>query len=525
MSEERPGLHFRSLPLSPNLNHLRNEAKILKQQFDSGDSDARDFIASHLSAAPAVLKLTEAQFAIARSYGFKTWPRLKAYVESHALSPEDRAVMLLNAIFESNYPLLAELYSRREALSGLNIFVAAALGEVSVVKSMVESTPRPALLTGGPRQTQPITYAAHAPFGIWDASYRPRQQEIVQLLLKCGADPNSYAHAPGRGKQGNGRLSALYGCCRQPGNPQVAEILLQAGADPNDGESLYHASELNDTRCLELLFEAGIETEAREYCIRRALDGENPRAVGIYLKYGTNPNHLDWALFRERSIEVIRLLVEHGADVNRPSPADHWLLTGRVKGLTPVQIAQRNGDGATLNYLLQRGATDNRTPIDRLIGACAQNDPNTAEAILRQHPSIAQSLTEQDHRYLPAFARSGRLQSVEILLDAGFDIEARADDLDATALLYAASNGNLPMLDLLIGRGARLDVTHKYGGNPLDTAVYSAAYFTNPGGNYPAAVERLVQAGLPAREEHLKLAIEHELDGIADVLKTRGAVM
>jgi hypothetical protein len=54
----------------------------------------------------------------------------------------------------------------------------------------------------------------------------------------------------------------------------------------------------------------------REYCIVRALDADNPAAVALYLKYGTNPNHLHRALFRERSIAVIQLLVQHGADVS-----------------------------------------------------------------------------------------------------------------------------------------------------------------------------------------------------------------
>ena len=78
---------------------------------------------------------------------------------------------------------------------------------------------------------------------------------------------------------------------------------------------------------------------------------------------------------------------------------------------------------------------------------------------------------------------------------------------------------------VLIRRGARLNVTHKYGGNPLGTAIYCAAYFPNPNANYPHAVERLIDAGLPVTEEHLKFALDHELDEVADALKSRGAAM
>ena len=517
--------NYRTLPLSPDLNHLKSEAKTLKKQFNSGDSLARDFVSFHLASRSGELKLSDAQFAIARSYGFKNWTRLKAYVETHALNREDRANLLLKSIFESNYALLQELYSQRGILSGQNIFLTCALGDLETMRSMLERNSQLATLVGGPRTTQPITYVAHAPFGIWDHTYPERQREIVKLLLKHGADPNSFVHEEGRGDKGSGRLSVLYGCCRKPGNPELAQILLKAGANPNDGESLYHASELKDTRCLELLFEAGVDNESREYCIRRALDDENPKAVEIFLKHGTNPNHLDWALFRERSFEIVQLLVNYGADINRPSPADHWLLVGRVKGLTPIQIAERNGDSRAVTYFLERRAVDNRTPVDLLIGVCARADRQLADGIRRNHPDIATTLTQQDHRSLPAFARSGRLQSVDIMLDAGFDIEARTDDLDATALLYASTNGDVPMIELLLRRGARIDVTHKYGGNPLDTAIYCAACFTNPNGDYPGAVERLIDAGLTVTDQHLTFVLEHELDEIADVLKSHGAAI
>src|SRR5262245_15015465 len=134
--------HYRNLPLSPDLNHLKTEAKTLKKQFNSGDSWARDFASFHLTRRPVQLKLAEAQFAIARSYGFRSWPRLKAYVEAHALNREDRAALLLTSIFESSYALLQELYSQRETLSGMNIFVTSTLGDLETVRSMLEGNPQ-----------------------------------------------------------------------------------------------------------------------------------------------------------------------------------------------------------------------------------------------------------------------------------------------------------------------------------------------------------------------------------------------
>ena len=53
----------RSLPDRANLRHLKDQAKSL---FKGGGAAS----------------LTEAQFQIARLYGFASWPKLKAHVES-----------------------------------------------------------------------------------------------------------------------------------------------------------------------------------------------------------------------------------------------------------------------------------------------------------------------------------------------------------------------------------------------------------------------------------------------------------
>jgi ankyrin repeat protein len=512
----------RSLPRSPDLGHLRDEAKSLKKSCVSGDAGALAFVDFHLGKTTSDVKLADAQFALARSYGFKSWARLKAYVEAQARSPEERGALLLDALFGDNQALLQELYDRRDSLPSSDFFIAAALGNIGIVESMLAADPAWASRIGGPKQTQAITYAAYARFGLIDDAYSARQQQVVALLLAHGADPNSFVREESRGKD-TGRLSALYGCCRQPGNAAIAKLLLDAGASTDDGESLYHSSELSDTRCLELLFAAGVPQPDREYCIRRALDFDNAEALSLYLSNGTNPNHLDWALFRNRSLRIIQLLVEHGADLNRPCE-DYWLLK-RIEGLTPVQVAERAGNVAATSHLLEKGATDNRTPQDRLIGACARADEEATHRILREHPNVVQTLTERDHSNISTCARESRLKSVQLMLEVGFDIEARADDLDATALHYAATNGDASMIKLLLEHRARRDTKHKYGGAPLDTAVYCAASFRSEPGHYAESVRLLLEAGDKATDEDLRFAVEHDLDDVADVLKAHGATL
>ena len=56
-----------NLPPHPNLEHLRKQAKDLLHD---------------LKQRSPVSKLADAQHALAREYGFASWPKLKAYVES-----------------------------------------------------------------------------------------------------------------------------------------------------------------------------------------------------------------------------------------------------------------------------------------------------------------------------------------------------------------------------------------------------------------------------------------------------------
>jgi len=59
----------RQLPTRPNLEHLKNQAKDLLQSARPQHPD---------------WQLADAQFALARSYGFASWPALKAHVDQIA---------------------------------------------------------------------------------------------------------------------------------------------------------------------------------------------------------------------------------------------------------------------------------------------------------------------------------------------------------------------------------------------------------------------------------------------------------
>lgn len=79
-----------SLPAPASLEHLRKQAKDLRDALRVGDPAALARVQAHLPARSQVLSstsspvvsLSEAQFVVAREYGFASWPRLKRHVES-----------------------------------------------------------------------------------------------------------------------------------------------------------------------------------------------------------------------------------------------------------------------------------------------------------------------------------------------------------------------------------------------------------------------------------------------------------
>lgn len=68
---------IRQLPVRPRLDQLKHQAKDLLRNIRRGDSEAlAEFQKFHPRADTAKVKLSEVQFALARSYGAASWPRL-----------------------------------------------------------------------------------------------------------------------------------------------------------------------------------------------------------------------------------------------------------------------------------------------------------------------------------------------------------------------------------------------------------------------------------------------------------------
>src|SRR5215212_5297508 len=67
---------------TPDIDQLKRQSRELLDAYRTQSPDAVvEVAAHHRTATPETFALHDAQFVLARSYGFESWPKLKAGVE------------------------------------------------------------------------------------------------------------------------------------------------------------------------------------------------------------------------------------------------------------------------------------------------------------------------------------------------------------------------------------------------------------------------------------------------------------
>src|SRR5687767_11538786 len=82
----------RTLPARADLEQQRKLSKELLAAFRRGDPDAQARVRSELPDKKHIV-LADAQFVLAREYGFRSWPALKEHIEertAETLPPVER---------------------------------------------------------------------------------------------------------------------------------------------------------------------------------------------------------------------------------------------------------------------------------------------------------------------------------------------------------------------------------------------------------------------------------------------------
>jgi ankyrin repeat protein len=453
----------RPLPNDPSLEHLRKEAKRLAQRVRAGDAaaiaQAREF---HPRAAEAIAQfsLTDAQLAIAREYGFASWPKLKAHLTAiepfawHTPPPRSGAApldelfvrlacLVYGAWHGSNVAKAERLLRENPGLASTTIYTAAASGDIDAVLAAIHHNPALINVKGGPLNWQPLLYACYSRLD--DVPPKRSSLEVARVLLERGADPNAgfmwnstypftaLTGAFGRGEDNMNELP-------HPRCDTLARLLLDAGADPNDTQTLYNRHfEPNDDH-LRLLFSYGLGRDRGGPWIRLASPSFSLSKMLA--------EQLCWAALHGFA-DRVTLLVEHGVDINVPSPRD---------GRTAYEQAVLNGHPAIAEYLAQHGAARIELErADRFALACIAGRRDEVQTMLAEEPVLLDRLGYEGRVALLHRAVEGRQrEGLELLVELGADVNGMIANtgLDRGALHNAAAGGDLDIVKLLIALGA-----------------------------------------------------------------------
>ena len=347
----------RPLPDRPNLRHLKDQAKDLLK---AGDADS----------------LTDAQFKTARLYGFTSWPKLKAHVESL-----EEIGQLKQAIDTNNFEQVKSLMTRNPALhrAPLGYNKNGPLTWVAECRIPWEppSAERLAIAKWMIENGSDVHQGGDGP--LMRAALFGDRIPMMELLLAHGADVNA---------EWNGYFPIIFAPCETV-EPAPIKWLLERGANPNcakpgrkyPGTALdyvigTYGRSLQLGVCIEILLDAGGVTR---YDVPPVLDLLRGRLDQLAEKIDADHAlvhcrfpELDFGVTGRRllslrgatllhvaaeygNMEAAKLLLERGADVNARAAVDD----SGIGGQTPIfhAVTQFGDWGLPLALLLlERGA-------------------------------------------------------------------------------------------------------------------------------------------------------------------------
>ncbi|MFO8071026.1 MAG: ankyrin repeat domain-containing protein [Polyangia bacterium] len=225
------------------------------------------------------------------------------------------------------------------------------------------------------------------------------------------------------------------------GAERIAALLLEEGADPSlaDAEgatALMLAALQGDAGTVELLLDAGAKVNA--------VDSEGRTALMAAVTAGR--------------LEATRALLDRGADVNVASNHGH----------TALMLAAGRDGAATVFTLLKTGAELNAVDEDgesAIVWAARAGARDAASILIQEAEQVRGA-----GRALTEACLAGYIEVVEILLDAGVEIESRGR-AGWTCLMLACWEGRSATAELALERGADPAAADHTGWTALMTAA------------------------------------------------------
>ena len=359
-----------------------------------------------------------------------------------------------------------EILAWHPEVASADIHACAILGNDSSVRQFLQADPRHAVTRGGPYQWDPLTYLCFSRFLRLDQTRSAGFVRTATALLQAGADPNtgffSNEHLPSPTFE-----SALYGAAGVAHHPGITQLLIDHGADPNDGETEYHAPEGFENRAMQIIVESGRLTPmGLTTMLHRKLDWTDYEGVAWLLEHGANPNAishwgnraLDHAIQRDNPLRFFEALLDYGADPGLASRDNvNVFIRAAVTGRADI-----------LDLFSRRGFSFVLEGDPAFLAACAKGDAKSAGRMVADDRELVDRVKREHPDVVPNFAGAGNTKGVTILLDLGFDIEARVRG--HTALHLAVWRERLETVKLLLARGASVEAKNPGGENALAIA-------------------------------------------------------
>lgn len=280
------------------------------------------------------------------------------------------------------------------------------------------------------------------------AAVRSRNVELTKSLLQRGLDPNSHLD-----------VRAALGQAVFQGSVELVSLLIEAGADLNkycDTGGYY------DT--MTAIQVAAVEE--RIQIARRLLD-----AGADFSTPSNRPLALQYAV-KSNCTELVQLLLAKGADPNAYAAAHKYSKTALEEAMRGFSV---NVD--IVKALIDAGADANnmnRPDAARpLVRAAAEGNVQVVHLLLKAG-ACTHSTSEDKETALQAAVGSRNVDLIQILIDAGADVNAPAGPMRGrTALQIAAEESNIQIVKLLLSHGADVNAPagHSHGITALQGAM------------------------------------------------------
>ena len=490
------------LPERANLEQLKKQAKSLLQAARNQDPSALERFRAILAPSRPVdektVALHDAQFVIAREYGFKSWNDLREHVEEQSLSFSAAVDEFVRCATGGAQGRALRLLTRHPGIAHANLFTELVLGDDQAVQARLRARPEAAIQRGGAQNWEPLQYVCHTCLHHDSPERANGLVKIARELLSQGANPNGeydwnwHRELP---------RTVLWGSLIAMGHIALAELLLEKGANATDGVSMHIAAGSGNLPALELLHRFGGNFNGIPGGVpplRYILGWAHPEGIaGIrwLLEHGADPN-VAWAepgdaplhvAAQRWDVAMVELLVSHGADIHQRSS----------DGRTAHTKAALHGNGEIAAWLLRHGAKEELSPLERFVSACTSGDRARANLLLAEHPNLRNQLRGEHHLMMHVPADRGDSRILEVMLECGFDPNVKDHD-GVTSLHRTAMAGRVDAARVLLAHGASVNALDgMFAATPLVWACEGWSHDRLDGSDHVAVARLLLAAGSP----------------------------